>query len=71
MTNVWKELFHQCALVAYVDEARRQAQWPDSESVRRRAYRLYESELRVGQSVQDLLASSAGCATSLGDEVAS
>mgnify|MGYP001556676849 CR=1 FL=1 len=47
MTDVWNELFHQCALVAFADEARHQGRWPDSESVRRRAYRLYERELRA------------------------
>lgn len=52
MTDVWDELFHQCALVAYVDEAQRQQRWPDRDSVRRRAYRLYERELR---SKSDLL----------------
>lgn len=44
---VWAELFHQCALTAYVEEARLCDGWPASAAVRRRAYALYEAELRA------------------------
>lgn len=45
--DLTRDLFHCCALVAYVEVASETGQWPpDSETVRRRAYDLYEQELR-------------------------
>jgi hypothetical protein len=38
-------LFHGCALAAYLDQARHQQGWPDSEATRRRAYDYYEAAL--------------------------
>jgi hypothetical protein len=42
---VWEDLFHNCALVAYVTVWRETGQFPpDSETVRKLAYRFYEDE---------------------------
>jgi len=40
-----RDLFHNCALVAFVEEARAQGTWPDCEATRQRAFALYEQEL--------------------------
>lgn len=40
-----KDLFHCCALTAFVEQARLQQVWPDLETTRRRACRLYEEAL--------------------------
>ena len=45
MTDILDDLFHAAALLAYVTVAREQQGWPDSESVRQLAYRLYEQAL--------------------------
>jgi hypothetical protein len=45
MTDILDDLFHGCALVAYVEAANACRGWPDSETVRRLAYRLYEEAL--------------------------
>jgi hypothetical protein len=39
------DLFHCCALAAFVAEARATGGWPNSDATRRRAYALYEAEL--------------------------
>ncbi len=39
------ELFHGCALAAFVDQAVAEGGPPDSEAVRKRAYRYYEQSL--------------------------
>lgn len=39
------DLFHGCALCAFVEEARRTGTWPDPEATRRAAYDLYERAL--------------------------
>jgi len=44
--DITQDLFHCCALIAYVEEARTQGGNPDSEATRRRAYALYEQELQ-------------------------
>lgn len=44
--DIISDLFHNCALVAFVEEARAQQGWPDCEATRRRAYALYEEALR-------------------------
>ncbi len=47
MTDILDDLFHGCALEAWLRTARASGQWPpDSEVIRRLAYQLYESELR-------------------------
>lgn len=38
--------FHAAALQAFLEVARASGTWPESEAVRRRAYQLYEQELR-------------------------
>lgn len=38
--------FHSVALAAFVEVARATGGWPDSEEVRRLAYRWFEEELR-------------------------
>ena len=49
------DLFHACALAAYLDEAYAQQGWPDSEATRLRAYAYYEAALarRSRRPVQD------------------
>ena len=48
---VWDQLFHQCALTAYVEVMRESKAFPpDTELVKRRAYAHYESELSRGRS---------------------
>ncbi len=42
---MWDEVFHGLAFSAFVAEARAVQGWPDSERVRRAAYRLYEDEM--------------------------
>lgn len=39
------ELFHRCALRAFVAQAEAEQNWPDPEATRRLAYRLYEDAL--------------------------
>lgn len=52
--DILSDLFHGCALVAFVEQARAQRGWPDCEATRRRAYALYEAELRKrGVPIQD------------------
>jgi hypothetical protein len=46
MSGVLDELFHWAALIAYVDAANSRRGWPECEEVRRRAFALYEGELR-------------------------
>jgi hypothetical protein len=38
-------LFHACALRAYIDQAKAEQSWPDSEATRCRAYAYYETAL--------------------------
>lgn len=46
MSDELDDLFHWAAFVAYIDEARAAQTWPDSKKVQRRAYEIYETELR-------------------------
>ena len=44
--SILDDLFHGCALLAYLDQAEIDQTWPpDSEVTRRRAYRYYEEAL--------------------------
>lgn len=43
--DIFDDLFLGCALAAFIDQAIEQLGPPDMEATRRRAYRLYESEL--------------------------
>ncbi len=43
--EIFDDLFHGCALAAYLDQAHEQQGWPDPEATRRRAYRYYENAL--------------------------
>jgi hypothetical protein len=44
--DILDDLFHGCALAAYLEVAAETGQWPpDSELTRIRAYRLYEEAL--------------------------
>ena len=36
--------FHAAAFAAFVQQARQQQGWPDSEQTRQRAYQIYEEE---------------------------
>lgn len=44
--DLTRDLFHRCALRAYVEIARETGGWPDSEMTKRRACEFYERELR-------------------------
>lgn len=51
--DFWDDIFHSCALAAYVDVASETNQFPpDSELVRRRAYKYYEEEKRKDKQCQ-------------------
>lgn len=39
--------FHSIALAAFVEIAKKQQAWPDSESVKRLAYAMYETDIKV------------------------
>jgi hypothetical protein len=41
----WDDLFHGCALAAFVDQAIRQGSLPDQEATRQLAFRYYEDAL--------------------------
>jgi hypothetical protein len=43
--DIADDLFHGCALTAFVQIALASGDWPDPESTRRRAYDLYEEAL--------------------------
>ena len=43
--DILGELFHGCALAAFVDQAIEEGWPPDCEATRRRAYRYYEEAL--------------------------
>jgi hypothetical protein len=43
--SILDDLFHGCALRAFVEEAVRTGVWPDAEATRRAAYELYERAL--------------------------
>jgi hypothetical protein len=43
------DLFHRCALRAFVEQAEREQSWPDPEATRRLAYRLYEGALAASE----------------------
>jgi hypothetical protein len=38
--SVLDDLFHGCALAAFVEEALRTGTWPDAEATRRAAYKM-------------------------------
>lgn len=39
--------FMACAMLAYIEVAREQGRYPDSEAVKRLAYQIYERELKA------------------------
>jgi len=43
--GILDDLFHGCALEAFIEQARIERAPPDAEATRRRAYRLYEEVL--------------------------
>ena len=45
LDDILDDLFHGCAIAAFVEQASLQADWPCPEATRRRAYRLYEESL--------------------------
>jgi hypothetical protein len=46
MTDLLDDLFHSCALQAFLEQAAVQQSIPDCEATRRRAFELYEQALR-------------------------
>jgi hypothetical protein len=49
--NILDELFHGCALTAFLQVAFEQGAMPDAETTRRRAFDLYEQALRAKNAV--------------------
>jgi hypothetical protein len=45
--DIFDDLFHGCALAAYLDQAAIVQGWPDQEATRRVAFDLYEDALRA------------------------
>jgi hypothetical protein len=43
--SILDDLFHACALAAFVDQALADRDWPRPEPTRQRAYRSYEQAL--------------------------
>lgn len=43
--SILDDLFHACALIAFLEQAQVEQGWPDPEATRRRAYQLYEKAL--------------------------
>jgi hypothetical protein len=43
--DILDDLFHCCALTAYLEQACIERSWPEAEATRRRAYELYEDAL--------------------------
>jgi hypothetical protein len=48
--DILDDLFHGCALTAFIEQSIEQGSLPDMEATRRRAYRLYEEALAVKNS---------------------
>jgi hypothetical protein len=55
--DVLDDLFHGCALAAYLQQASAQRGWPDCEATRCRAFALYEQALRTKHDAPDAGAS--------------
>lgn len=45
--DILDDLFHACALAAYLQQALVQQGWPDREATRRRACAYFEEELKT------------------------
>lgn len=58
--DILDDLFHSCALAAYLDQAALEGGRPSSEATRRRAYRYYEEELRAKDAAKERRSESAG-----------
>jgi hypothetical protein len=43
--DIWDDLFHGCALAAFLEQAAAAGGWPDPEATRQRAYSYYEKAL--------------------------
>ncbi len=43
LDEILDDVFHGVAFAAFVEQARLAQTWPDSEAVKRHAYRLYEA----------------------------
>jgi len=53
LADVLDDLFHGCALAAFVEQAQQVGDWPDLERVRRQAFDLYERALSERNSARD------------------
>lgn len=51
--DVLDDLFHGCALAAFVEQAQQVEGWPDPEQVRRQAFDLYERGLSARNAARD------------------
>jgi hypothetical protein len=47
--DILDDLFHACALRAFLERAHADQGWPNPEDTRQRAYALYEEELAAGK----------------------
>jgi hypothetical protein len=45
--DILDDLFHSCALRAFLEQAAEEQGWPDCEATKHRAYRYYEEALRL------------------------
>ncbi len=50
--SILDEPFHAAAFAAFVQQAREQQGWPDSEKTRQRAYKLYEDQKKVDEAIK-------------------
>ena len=51
--DFFDDLFHGCALIAFIKQARAQRDWPDCEATRTRAFALFEEQLRKKHDSSD------------------
>lgn len=54
--DILDDLFHGCALAAFLEEAHAQQTWPDMEATRRRAFAYYEQELAIKNNRDPIMA---------------
>lgn len=51
--DILDDLFHGCALTAFLDQAQAEQGWPSREITRQRAYRYYEEALAAKNRRRD------------------
>ena len=53
LDDILEDLFHGCALAAFLDQAQAEQGWPSGEATRQRAYRYYEDALAATNQGED------------------